>query len=119
MLFVKQLTMKCKSTTTNNRLTEAAKKIKECLKIVKMQEDMKNQGGTTTQELEQLTTNKAMRREVLDQVVIRPNIVGKKTLGALEIHQNGVRFSSVAGQKVDVCFSNVKHCFYQPCSGEE
>ena len=81
---------------------------------------MKNAGGNAAIEnLEQLVLNKNMRREILDQVVIRPNIVGKKTLGALEIHSNGLRFQSVQGQKIDVCFSNIKHCFYQPCSGEE
>ena len=41
--------------------------------------------------------NKNMRREVLENLVIRPNIVGKKTQGSLEIHQNGVRFQSVDG----------------------
>ena len=96
MLFLKQLTMKCKQTGANNRLSTAAKKIKDCLKSLKMEETMKNQGGAGGDDnLEQLVINKNMRREVLDQVVIRPNIVGKKTLGALEIHQNGVRFQSV------------------------
>jgi nucleosome binding factor SPN SPT16 subunit len=51
--------------------------------------------------------------------VIRPNIVGKKTLGNLEIHQNGVRFSSTKGHQVDVAFSNVKHAFFQPCGDDE
>ncbi len=55
----------------------------------------------------------------MDNMVIRPNIVGKKTLGSLEIHQNGVRFSSQKGQVIDILFSNIKHCFYQPCGGDE
>ena len=52
-------------------------------------------------------------------MVIRPNLSGKKTVGGLEIHQNGVRFVSSKGQKVDICFSNIKHCFYQPCAADE
>lgn len=62
--------------------------------------------------LEQLMMNKGNRRDQLDNLVIRPNLVGKKTIGNLEIHQNGLRYSSTKGQKVDICFSNIKHCFY-------
>ena len=40
---------------------------------------------------------KSGRREVLDNLVIRPNLVGRKTIGSLEIHQNGVRFQSQKG----------------------
>ena len=60
-----------------------------------------------------------VKKDMLDNLVIRPNLVGKKTVGALEIHQNGVRFVSSKGQKVDICFSNIKHCFYQPCAADE
>ena len=59
------------------------------------------------------------RREVLDNLVIRPNLVGRKTIGSLEIHQNGVRFQSAKGQKVDIVFSNVKHFFFQGCASDE
>mmetsp|Transcript_21383 Transcript_21383/g.28664 ORF Transcript_21383/g.28664 Transcript_21383/m.28664 type:complete len:384 (+) Transcript_21383:2095-3246(+) len=62
---------------------------------------------------------KGGRREILDNLVIRPNLVGRKTIGSLEIHSNGVRFQSTKGQKVDVVFSNVKHLFYQPCASDE
>ena len=55
---------------------------------------------------------KGGRMETLDQLVIRPNLVGRKTIGSLQIHQNGVRFNSTKGQKVDIVFSNVKHFFY-------
>ena len=63
--------------------------------------------------------SKSGRREVLDGLVVRPNLVGRKTVGSLEIHQNGVRFLSNKGQKVDIVFSNVKHMFYQPCASDE
>jgi nucleosome binding factor SPN SPT16 subunit len=38
--------------------------------------------------------------------------VGKKTIGNLEIHQNGVRFFSQKGHSVDIPFSNIKHAFF-------
>jgi len=52
------------------------------------------------------------KKEVLDNLVIRPNIVGKKTLGALEGHVNGVRYTSQKGHKVDITYNNVKHAFF-------
>ena len=52
------------------------------------------------------------KKEVLENLVIRPNIVGKKTTGNLEIHQNGVRFLSSKGHTVDIPFSDIKHAFF-------
>jgi len=69
-------------------------------------------------QVEELQTIKG-RKDILENVVVRPNLSGKKTIGSLEIHQNGVRFSSTKGERVDVTFSNVKHCFYQPCGSDE
>lgn len=51
--------------------------------------------------------------------MIKPNIIGKKTTGNLEIHQNGVRFTSQKGHNIDITFSNVKHAFFQPCPDDE
>lgn len=45
--------------------------------------------------------------------------MGKKTIGNLEVHQNGVRFASQKGHSVDVTFSNMKHAFFQPCAEDE
>lgn len=59
------------------------------------------------------------RRETLENVVIKPTIEGRKTIGNLEIHQNGVRFASSKGLKVDIPFSNIKHAFFQPCLQDE
>lgn len=70
-------------------------------------------------ELESLIPLKSARKEQLENLVIKPNLVGKKTLGNLEIHQNGVRFITQKGEKVDICFSNIKHCFFQPCASDE
>jgi len=119
-LWVKELTMKTKSSSSNNRLATACKSIKECLKQVK-QSETESELKVQHQEhqLEQLQPLKSIRKESLDNLVIRPNLVGKKTQGNLEIHQNGVRFLTQKGEKVDICFSNVKHCFFQPCASDE
>lgn len=126
-LFVKELTLKNQSTKVGgeNHLIKASKDIKDLIKKVKdLDLDSSAVGGkhdsekSDNQALEDLVTIKG-KKEVLENLVIRPNIVGKKTIGNLEIHQNGVRFLSTKGHQVDIAFSNVKHAFYQPCREDE
>lgn len=119
-LWIKELTMKTKSSSANNRLSIASKQIKECLKNVKNEEtESELKAAQGEKELESLILLKSGKREQLDNLVVRPNLTGKKTLGNLEIHTNGLRFSTQKGEKVDVCFSNIKHCFFQPCASDE
>ena len=51
---------------------------------------------------------------------LRPAFEGKRSPGDVEIHQNGIRWSSAArsDHKVDILFSNIKHFFFQPCDHE-
>jgi nucleosome binding factor SPN SPT16 subunit len=122
-LFVKELTLKNQATKIGgeNHLINAAKEIKELIKKVN---DLENaaaahaQGQQEASQIEELITIKG-KKESLDNLVIRPNIVGKKTVGNLEIHTNGVRFLSSKGHTVDIPFSNVKHAFFQPCAEDE
>lgn len=105
-------------------MIKAANQIKE---LIKKQKDLETTAAATSKNLEAAQSEQALeelvtikgKREVLENVVIRPNIVGKKTVGNLEIHQNGCRFTSNKGQNVDVAFSNIKHAFFQPCRDDE
>jgi nucleosome binding factor SPN SPT16 subunit len=54
----------------------------------------------------------------LTDVFPRPALDGKRLPGDVEIHQNGVRYTSMSNQRIDVLFSNVKHLFFQPCDNE-
>lgn len=58
------------------------------------------------------------RKPSLMDLKMRPNLTGRKTTGILEAHRNGFRFQEKKGEMVDILFSNVKHCFYQPCDEE-
>ena len=40
------------------------------------------------------------------------------TQGTLEAHVNGVRYTTLKGDKVDILFNNVKHAFFQPSKKE-
>ena len=42
----------------------------------------------------------------------------RKTLGALEAHVNGFRFTLPKGEKVDIMYKNIKHAFFQPCEDD-
>ena len=59
------------------------------------------------------------RRDVLENVIIKPNLEGRKSIGNLEIHKNGVSYVSTKGFRLDIPFSNMKHAFFQPCASDE
>lgn len=111
-LFIKELTLKNLTKGGENHLSTAFKAIKDLIKKVKTQEQedhTKQDNQIVVQEDLILVKGK---KELLENLVIRPNIVGKKTVGNLEIHQNGVRFTSQKGHNIDVTFSNIKHAFF-------
>ena len=56
------------------------------------------------------------QKEVLENVIVKPNLEGKKTIGNLEIHHNGLCYISSKGFRLDLLFSNMKHVFFQPCA---
>jgi nucleosome binding factor SPN SPT16 subunit len=49
---------------------------------------------------------------LLKDLILRPSISGKKTIGELQTHCNGFRFMSQKGQKIDLTFSNINHAFF-------
>jgi len=52
------------------------------------------------------------RRETLENVIIKPNLESRKTVGTIEIHKNGLCYVTSKGAKVDIVFSNIKHAFF-------
>jgi nucleosome binding factor SPN SPT16 subunit len=59
------------------------------------------------------------KKLVLDNVMLRPQISGRKNYGRLELHKNGFRFISKNGEELNILFSNVLHYVYLPPMGEE
>ena len=97
----------------------AEKQIKDLIKKVKAQDqedDSKKENGQYVQQPLQTIQG---RRDTLENVIIKPNLDGRKTIGNLEVHNNGMRYSSNKGFKVDLLFSNIKHAFFQPCAQDE
>ena len=54
----------------------------------------------------------------VDCSFVRPNIITKRISGSLEAHNNGFRYTSLRGDKIDVLYNNVKHAFFQVIKSE-
>ncbi|KAF7295261.1 FACT complex subunit SPT16 [Mycena indigotica] len=101
----------------NHRFDNIYKQITELKKEANKREQQKKEMADVIEQ-DNLIEVKARRPAKLPEAFIRPALDGKRLAGEVEIHQNGVRYLSPNGQKVDVLFSNVKHLFFQPCDHE-
>jgi len=112
-VFIRELSFKSREM---KNLSDIQKKIKDLQKVVKVKEqEEKEKSNLVTQE------NLILRKEKklsLQNMTIRPNISNKKSIGTLEAHQNGFRYMTTKGEKVDIIYKNIKHAFFQPCENE-
>lgn len=53
----------------------------------------------------------------LVDLIMRPVLSGRKTIGMLEAHANGLRFRSKKGEVVDIMYNNIRHAVFHPCKG--
>jgi len=63
-----------------------------------------------------LNTTKGQPR--LRDLYMRPVIGSRRIQGTLEAHINGLRYTTLKGDRVDILFNNLKHAFFQPSKGE-
>lgn len=111
--YIKELTFR---SSNPRNLNNSFKTLKELIKKVKAMDVEEKEKGTLIDQ-EKLILIKG-KRPSLQDVTIRPNISGKKTQGSLEGHQNGIRFTSNKGDKIDIIYSNIKHAIFQPVENE-
>jgi len=111
--FMKELTFR---SNDSKSLGVTNRRIKEHLKKMKQLEKERHQNITMAKQT-QLVQNKG-KRIIMESLIIRPNITQRKTVGALEAHHNGVRYTSNNNEKIDINYHNIKHCFFQPCDDE-
>jgi nucleosome binding factor SPN SPT16 subunit len=62
---------------------------------------------------EKLVKMRDQRIPRMADLTMRPFISGKKTMGTLEAHTNGLRFTSKKHEILDVMFTNIKHSLFQ------
>jgi len=104
-------------TAPSTNLNTAFKLIKEVQKKYKMIE-AENKEKADLVEQDNLVVSSAKGNPKLKDLYIRPNIVQKRLSGVLEAHNNGFRYTSIRGDKVDILYNNIKHALFQPCDGE-
>lgn len=122
--FVKEVTYRSINTKEpgeisppSSNLNTAFRLIKEVQRKFKTREaEEREKEDLVKQDTLILSQNKGNPK--LKDLYIRPNIVTKRMTGALEAHNNGFRYTSVRGDKVDILYNNIKNAFFQPCDGE-
>ncbi len=109
--FIKELTFRSLS---SRNLAQVHMQYQELRKRVRTREQRAEQEKDLVVQ-QKLIRIKDQRVPRLTDLTMRPALTGKKCVGTLEAHQNGLRFTSVRGEAIDVLYSNIKHAIYQPC----
>lgn len=93
---------------------------KDITELKKMATKRDNERAEMADVIEQDSLIESRKPIKLPDTTLRPQFEGKRSAGDVEIHQNGIRWSSHArsDHKVDILYSNIKHWFFQPCDHE-
>eukprot|EP00939_MAST-03C_sp_MAST-3C-sp1_P001704 g1704.t1 len=111
-IFLKDISIRSSSAAN---LTKQLRLIKEMQKRIRTRDrDAKELEDVVEQAPLKLIRN-APR---LQDLSMKPHLSGRSTHGSLEAHENGFRFRSVKGEKLDVNYANIKHAIFQPCKNE-
>lgn len=112
--FVRSLTFRSED---SGRMNDIADQITE-MKKENVRREQQKKDMEDVVEQDKLIEIRNRRPHRLDNIFMRPAMESKRIGGAVEIHQNGLRYNHLGGHKIDVLFSNVKHLFFQPSTGE-
>ncbi|KMZ80199.1 transcriptional regulator [Plasmodium vivax India VII] len=117
-MYIKELIFK---SNDERHFQNVVKQVKDLIKHVK-QKEVEADVNDPKHAQEKLVLNKSGRRIILRDLMTRPNIfTGRKILGTLELHTNGVRYSANSRgttEHIDILFDDIKYAFYQPSDGQ-
>ncbi|SCZ96389.1 BZ3500_MvSof-1268-A1-R1_Chr8-2g10162 [Microbotryum saponariae] len=101
------------------RYAEVHKDITELKKAATKREAERKELADVVEQ-DRLIELKGKRPIRMTDVQVRPVFDGKRQMGDVEIHSNGIRYQSSlkSEQKIDILFSNMKHLLFQPCDHE-
>ncbi|KAI8060590.1 FACT complex subunit-domain-containing protein [Gongronella butleri] len=113
--FIRALTFRSANAT---HMAEVYRSITDLKKeAVKKETERKEMADVVEQD--SLVMVRGKRPTRLPDVYVRPQLDGKRLPGELEIHTNGLRYSTLrSDQTFNILFSNIKHLFFQPCDNE-
>ena len=93
--------------TVFRKLQQLKKALRSMEKQAQMEEDLIEQPP-----LEMLRGGAVPR---LRDILMKPFLSGRKSSGQLEIHSNGLRFTSSKGEHFHLIYANIKNAIYAPC----
>lgn len=109
--FIKEVTYRASDT---RNLSNVLAQYQELRKRIRLR-DQKAEQEKGLVEQAKLIRIKDQRVPRLQEVTMRPSFSGRKSIGTVEAHQNGLRFTSSKSETVDIMYNNIKHAVYQPC----
>ena len=112
--FIRSLTFRSKDAERMDIIKDNITDMKKA--AVRKEQEKKDMEDVVEQD--KLIEIRNRRPHRLDNIYMRPAMESKRIGGAVEIHQNGLRYNHLGNQKIDILFSNIKHLFFQPCVGE-
>ena len=112
--FIRSLTFRSKDADRMDHIKDQITEMKKS--AVRREQEKKDMEDVVEQD--KLIEIRNRRPHRLDNIYMRPAMESKRISGAVEVHQNGLRYNHLGNQKIDILFSNIKHLFFQPCVGE-
>eukprot|EP00518_Triparma_eleuthera_P015994 CAMPEP_0197547062 /NCGR_PEP_ID=MMETSP1320-20131121/1493_1 /TAXON_ID=91990 /ORGANISM="Bolidomonas sp., Strain RCC2347" /LENGTH=1081 /DNA_ID=CAMNT_0043106757 /DNA_START=39 /DNA_END=3281 /DNA_ORIENTATION=+ len=113
--FIKELTFR---SLTKANLEHSYRQINELRKRARQREQKEAEESNLVAQ-EKLRRSKEGKVPRLSDLTMRPALgKGRKTIGTLEAHENGLRFRSNKGDSVDIIYQNIKNALFQPCDNE-
>nr|AFL48193.1 SPT16 [Schmidtea mediterranea] len=123
-IYLKELTIKTSNMKLSNSAVNKGLALSNVFQTFKEEQKRYKTSELQAQENADLVVQDTIvinpRKEVpkLKDLFIRPTMSKQRISGNLECHQNGLRFSTMKGENIDIMFNNIKHAFYQPCDKE-
>lgn len=120
LAYVQELSFRSKD---GESFKQIAAQFREMQKRLKADEAKKKQQSAqengANQDQQPLLLDRTGNPTLYDNFEILPKIGrGKQNSGKLQAHRNGLRFASDANETVDILFSNIRYCFFQPSKTE-
>ena len=112
--FIREITLKSRVPTNLNHTFMRIKELRKRVQTREKQEAL--EADLVTQAALQLI--KAGKVHRLRDCYVRPNVGGKKSSGTLELHVNGLRFTTGRGERLDLIFKNIKLALFQAAEKE-
>ena len=109
--FIKDLTFR---SLDPRSLSQAYRLYQELRKRIRAREHKAEQEQGLVEQAK-LVRIKDQRVPRLQDLTMRPTMSGKKCVGTLESHTNGLRFTSTRGEVLDIMYNNIAHAVYMPC----